>query len=127
MKKIKKKNIALIVLIVSYLYVISLFLFPFYLPNENADVKVLREIEITKEEGREIVNALKWHRFIAVGEEYFCTNGIKIKIDDLTFGIDFKGDSVLYCEEKQGFLYLSKSKMKIIHNILEKHEISYKW
>lgn len=127
MKKIKKKNVALIALIVGYLYILSLFLLPFYLPNKNANVKVLRETEITQEESREIVNALKWHRFIPVGEEYFCTNGVKIKIDDLTFGIDFKGDGILYCEEKQRFLYLSKSKMQIIHNILEKHHINYIW
>lgn len=126
MKKVKRKNIALIALIVAYLYMVSLFLFPFYLPNENVNVEVLRETKITQEESREIVNALKWHRFIPVGEEYFCTNGIKIKIDDLTFGIDFKGDSVLYCEEKRRFLYLSKSKMKIIHNILENHNINYR-
>lgn len=127
MKKIKKKKVALIALIVVYLYMISLFLFPFYIPNENANVKVLNGIELTKEESSEIINALQWHRFIPIGEEYFCTNGIKIKVDNMTFGIDFKGDAVLYCEEKQRFLYLSRSKMRIIHNILEKHDINYRW
>lgn len=125
--KIKGKNIALIALIVSYLYMLSLFLLPFYIPNENSQVKVLNGIELTEEESREIVNALKWHRFIPIGEKYFCTNGISIKVDDMTFGIDFKGDGILYCEEKQRFLYLSKSKMKIIHRILENNNINFRW
>lgn len=127
MKKIKMKKVALIALIVVYLYMISLFLFPFYIPNENTNVQVLNGIELTEEESSEIINALKWHRFIPIGEEYFCTNGIKIKVDNITFGIDFKGDTVLYCEEKKRFLYLSRSKMRIIHNILEKHDINYRW
>lgn len=130
MKKIKKKKIALIALIIAYLYMLSLFLFPFYIPKESSKVKVFdgnTTYYLTDDESSKVVEALKWHRFIPIGETYFCTGTPKIIIEDIAFGIDFKGDTVLYSEKKKRFLYISKSKMKVIHNILDNYDIDYLW
>lgn len=125
--KRKKKSVSLIVLAVVYLYVLSLFLFPFYLPDKDSTVKI-DNIELTIDEQREIIDALRWHRWIPIGEEYFCSNTSQIIInDDIRLGIDFKGDGVLYSEEKNRFLYLSSRKIKVIHDVLDKYEISYLW
>ncbi len=131
MKNIKTKNIPLIVLTVVYLYIVSLVLFPFYLPDKDSIVKIddnVDEYTLTLEEQKDIIDVLRWHRWVPLGEVYFCTDTPRIIInDDISLGVDFKGDGVLYSKEKNRFLYLSSSKMKVIHNILDKYEIGYRW
>ena len=123
----KSKKTSLIILIICYLYILSLFLWPFYLPEKDSTVKI-DNVELTLDEQREIIEVLRWHRWIPIGEAYFCLDTPQIIInDDIHLGIDFKGDGILYSEEKKRFLYLSSSKMKVIHNILDKYKISYLW
>ncbi len=98
MKKIKRKNIPLIVLAVVYLYIVSLVLFPFYLPDKDSTVKIddnVSEYTLTLEEQKDIIDVLRWHRWVPLGKVYFCTDTPRIIInDDISLGVDFKGDGV---------------------------------